>query len=188
MAVAKPGILKELSLFLGRLVLLAPVCLVLWWLIMPYYAWVLGEISVVVLRYLLRLPVESVTVEPSGFLNTETLLRFGWESRTREIAMCVLVTNIATFVALVLATPRGARLTLRRRLRTLALGTGILALGQEVYLILAFTFAGAVSQSPEFPTALAQVFITLPFPLWVVLAHWDRMELFLHPNACKRSN
>jgi hypothetical protein len=54
----------------------------------------------------------------------------------------------------------------------------VLVIGHALYIILAFAFAESISRSPAIPTALAQLFLTLPFLLWVLLAYWEKLATF----------
>ncbi|HEO71048.1 MAG TPA: hypothetical protein ENN80_07275, partial [Candidatus Hydrogenedentes bacterium] len=159
--------------FAVRFVVFAPLCLVLWWLVLPVYARILGAVSSAILEYIANVPIESYDVSNTGLtnekgiLNTGTRLTFLLDDGTPRTmpGLGSLVTNVAPFVALVLAT---STLTLLRRAKIIAIGLPVLFAAHVGFVLIAF-LAGA----SEFSTALAQLFITLPFLLWIVLAYWE---------------
>ena len=161
--------LRKALAFIARFALLAPVCLVLWWLALPVYARVLGTVAGLVLRIAPGLPIDGVAVKPDGILNTRTVLTL--TGINQGIAIGELTSNIAPFIALVLAT---GGLPMRRRLFGLLAGTAVLAACHLLFLTIAFAFAEPLARAPQLPTALGQLFITLPFLLWVVLVYWGR--------------
>lgn len=171
--------IRSVALFFVKFLGLAPICLVLWWSLLPYYAHGLAITCTAILEHASLEPIHGVNVVAQGKVNTETILAFTLDGRERSIAVGLLATNVAPYVALVLAT---AGIRLARRLCILALGTGILILGHGVYLLVAFLFAEAISESPDIPTAIAQLFLTLPFLLWIVLAYWDRVVAVFATN------
>jgi hypothetical protein len=155
-----------------RFIILAPVCLVLWLLVLPYYAWGLAYVSEIFLKYVLQYPIMDVTATAAGYLNTGTKITFELATVNRSMPdVGHLTTNLAPFVALVLATS-GLRLT--RRLKILAIGTPIILLSHALTVILRFT----AGRTP-LPTAIGFISITLPFLLWIVLAYWGKISSFL---------
>jgi hypothetical protein len=168
---------KGVLIFAAKFAVIAPVCLVCWWLLLPYYALVLGWVSGAILKYIANVPVDSVAVSntgisnPKGLLNTGSTLEYviGGVSRG-GFSVGYLVTNVAAFVALVLAT---AGLGITRRLRIVALGCAILAASHVGFILLAF-----LAGQSEFSTGIGQLLVTLPFVLWVTLAYWDQLTAY----------
>jgi hypothetical protein len=171
---------KAIVWFCVRFLLIAPICLILWWQALPVYVWSLGHIAGIVASPFLSSPVESVSVVRGGVLNTGATLNVVLGGHTKSMPIAELVSNSALFVALVLAT---GGMGLRRRLASLALGCAILSLGHGVYIALALVFADSMRHLVDVPTALAQLFITLPFLLWIVLAYWEHVVELITPNA-----
>ncbi len=158
-----------------KFIVLAPICLVLWLMALPYYAQVLGYSTAGIIRYTMNIPIESVAIthDGNGFLNTDIALtyRYGAHSPTMH-DLGLLVTNVAPFVALILAT---GGLGLWRRLRVLA--TGILILYAFHVLTIVLRFSPVYGRTPM-PTAVGFATITLPFLLWIVLAYWDKLTAY----------
>ena len=161
--------LRRVTLFALRLAFVTPIVLALWWLSMPAYAWVIGEIAALFLTFVGGYPIQHVVVHAAGLLNTDTTLGFDLGGRVPVTPVSWVITNVAVYAALVIAT-RG--LGWRRRLGALAGGVAILAVSHVSQIIVFFAFAKAIARNPQIPTAIAQIFITLPFLLWVVLAYW----------------
>lgn len=162
-----------------RFVVLAAVLTPLWWLFLPYYGFLLVQLSGTLLHVLFSLPIEAGRLQAQGVLNTESLLVFVLHGGERALPIALLVTNMAPFLALVLATPG---LALLRRLRILAIGAGILATGHLLFIILVFRFQDTLKAASEAPTAIIQFYLTLPFLLWIVLAYWDRITAYLNES------
>ncbi|MBN2310718.1 MAG: hypothetical protein JXR94_17225 [Candidatus Hydrogenedentes bacterium] len=160
---------SSVILFVLRFALLAPLCLALWWLILPWYASALGFATRLMLNRFIEHPIDHVAVETAGLLNTSSALAFGAAGHERRIAVGQLVSNMAPYIALVLAT-RGLRV--RRRIGALAVGAAVLIACHGLYLGLAYTWADSIAAHPQLPTALAQLFLTLPFLLWITLVYW----------------
>lgn len=155
-----------------RFLVLAPICLVLWLMILPAYTWLLGHVAFLVLKYIFQYPIEGVIVTKAGLLNTDTSLGYVMGLRTLTMQdIGHLVTNIAPYIALVLATPRVKWL---RRLRILGIGIGIIFVFHVATILLRF-LAGRTA----LPTAIGFIAITLPFLLWIVLAYWDKLLAYL---------
>ena len=161
--------MKAVALFCLRFLFIMPVCLVTWWLVLPWYAWCLGHIAEALLSAFSSMPVQEVRVVRAGILNTGTSLTFVLDHAKPSIQVAGVVSNLAPYVALVLAT---RSLPLRRRLAALAIGSGILWLGHQAYVTLALVFSSQIQAHPAAPRALGELFITLPFLLWIVLASW----------------
>ncbi len=160
--------LRRVTLFALRLALITPFVLALWWLSMPAYAWLVGQVAALLLKVAGGYPIEHVVVKAVGFLNTDTTLGFDLGDRTPTTPVSWVVTNVAVYVALVLAT---RRIDWKQRLRALAIGAAVLAATQVTHIVVFFHFAKAIARDPQIPTAIAQIFITLPFLLWIVLAY-----------------
>ena len=180
----KPARVKGVASFAARFVVFGPLYLVLWWLVLPAYARLLGLVTSAVLKYIANIPVESFGVSntgltnPSGILNTGTTLTFVVEGAPRTMpGLGSLVTNVAPFVALVLAT---SVLDIVRRAKIIGMGVPVLFVAHIAFIVVAF-MAGA----SEFSTAIAQLFITLPFLLWIVLAYWDKLASYFFENQDK---
>ncbi len=172
---AEQGLWKNALWLCLKFLVLAPACLVLWLLVLPGYAWVVGQVAGFLLEYVFRMPIDSMQVIKGGFLNTGTQLTFVMGPVTRWMSdLGDLVTNMAPFVALVLAT---SGLGVRRRLRILLIGLGIIFVSHVVTIVFRFT-AGKTA----LPTAVGLISITLPFLLWIVLAYWDKLAAFLAEN------
>jgi hypothetical protein len=174
---------RRLLWFALRVLLAIPVCLALWWLFLPAYAWVIGQIAALFLRFPAGYAIDGVTVVPDGILNTNTMLGFKLGNRNPSLPIAQLVSNIATYAALVIAT---SGITLKRRAAIAAIGFAILAAGHVAYLVLTFAFSNAMAQNPVVPTAIAQAFITLPFVLWIALAYWAQAD-WLKPQRERAS-
>ena len=159
---------RGIAAFFLKFAVLAPVCLVVWLYIIPTYTWALGHISGAFLKYVLRYPVTELKVEAGGFLNTGTQLSFAVGGRWLTMPdIGHLVTNVAPFVALVLAT---SGLSVFRRLRILGIGIGIIVVAHAATIVLRLSAGRTV-----LPTAVGFVAITLTFILWIVLAYWDKL-------------
>ncbi len=163
---------KSMAWLCVKFIVLAPICLVLWLLVLPKYTWLLGNASGLLLKYVFQYPIEGVEAPAAGFLNTGTSLVYvmGGHRLTME-DVGKLVTNIAPYLALVLAT---SGLGAWRRARVIAIGVAIIFVFHAATIILRFT-AGRTT----LPTAIGFIAITLPFLLWIVLAYWDKVMAYL---------
>lgn len=171
----KPLKARGIALFALKFLAFVGPCLMVWWLVLPYYARALGALTGIGLKYVLNVPVEGVEVnnaDPDAILNTGLQIIFLIKHRepARLPELAGLVTNIAPYVALVLATPG---LALARRVRIIGAGAGILAACHLVFMVMAYRVG-----MTEISMALAQLFITLPFLLWIVLAYRDEIGAF----------
>ncbi len=171
--VAKENRVRKLLWFLLKVLLAVPVCLAIWWTVLPAYAWAIGHMAALFLRYVAGYPIEGVTVERAGLLNTSTMLGFSLSGRNPSLPIAQLASNIATYAALILAT---GGIGLRRRAAIAGIGVAVLCAGHILYLILAFRFSGVMARNPVIPTAIAQAFITLPLVLWIALAYWSQAD------------
>ncbi|MCC6796614.1 MAG: hypothetical protein IT366_15945 [Candidatus Hydrogenedentes bacterium] len=161
--------LRRVTLFALRLMLITPVLLALWWLSMPLYARVIGECAAVVLR-VMGYPIERVVVNAHGFLNTDTTLGFALGGSVPTAPISWVVTNVAIYISLILAT---RRMKWNYRARALGIGLATLLAAHIAHVVVFFAFAPAIERNPQVPTAIAQILITLPFLLWIVLAYWN---------------
>lgn len=149
--------------FTAAILVIAP----LWWLAMPAYGWALLQLCGAFLKWILGVSIEAGRVEPSGVLNTGTALVYqigGVESR---LALARLVTNLAPFLALIIATPGRP---LRWRTTAALGGGGLLVVLHGAYIILALRLRDTIAIHPEAATALSQFMLTLPFLLWAAAA------------------
>lgn len=162
---------KGVVRFCLRFLVAAPLCLAVYWSILPGYAWCVGQASAAVLTTLGGFPIDGVIVERAGALNTQSVLRYTGEELSRSIPIGQLVTNTAPFIALVLAT---GGLGLVKRVWALVVGMVLLAGCHTAFLVFAFAFSQTISRSSQIPMALGQLVITLPFLLWIVLGFWKR--------------
>jgi len=177
---------RDALLLCIKFLILAPICLGIWWLLVPYYGWLLGQVSGQILILLgkpitaVRVEVQDVSLTPLTakavleriITNTHTALTFFEKDQPKTMPVAYMVTNMAPFVALVLAT---GGLGLRRRVKALVIGMLILALGHLFFAVILYAFAAALRDYPQLVMAAYAVFHTLPFLLWVVLAYWDRL-------------
>lgn len=156
----------------------------IWWqFLLPGYGWLLGKICGALASTLLGVPVDGSTILVDGLFNTHTTLEFAVGDRRPAMPIAQLVTNIPPYIALVLAT---AGIKLRRRLRILAYGCGILFAGHVLFLCTLLRFQDRLLEHPEIPVAFVQFFLTLPFMLWIVFAYWDRVVALLADNGKKK--
>ena len=165
--------LRPVLMFLLRFLVLLPFCLVLWWLLLPYYGMVQAFFVKIMLMHILGVVIETIEIVPEGILNTKTQFIIHARTVSRGISLGDLATNIAPYAALILAT---AQIPLRSRLRALAMGMGVLMLCHWTYIVLAFYFAKTIRSAPSLPATFAEVFLTLPFLLWAVFAYSERLS------------
>lgn len=156
--------------FTVRFLCLAPVCLVLWWYVLPAYAKILGFFSVVILRFMFFADIDSFRVVPLGILHTSTLLQFNTGAHELPFPIGQLATNLAPFIALMLSTPK---IKLRKRILAICIGSLTLVFSHLLYIVLAFQFSQLVRTQPYVSHVIAPVFLTLPFLLWIVLFQTD---------------
>jgi hypothetical protein len=172
---AAPITTRTVLAFSAKFLVLAPLCLVGWLYIMPAYASFLANVTGWILKHVFGEPIETmeaVNLDPGSFLNTGMGLAFGRTGLPQRAMpdLGKLITNIAPYVALVLAT---AGLGIVRRLKVLVIGVGIIILGHIVMVVILFG-----SHKAALPKAVGFVAITLPFLLWIVLAFWDKVTAY----------
>ena len=147
-----------------------------WFSLLPYYAEALMQVSGGILVSVFGFPIDSGHIIAKGLLNTESQLVFISQGRETKQSIGVLVTNVAPYLALVLAT---GGLSWLRRIWVLLLGSAILISGHILFLVLALRFGRFAAANPEIPTAVAQFYLTLPFLLWIVLAYWNKIAGYM---------
>jgi hypothetical protein len=151
------------------LLVLAP----LWWLCLPAYGWLLVQGCGTVLKWGLGMPILAGHVDVRGILNTESLLTFYVGDREQHMKIALLVTNLPPFLALVIATPA---IAWKRRVTVAATGALLLLASHGIYVVLALRFGELLAANSDVATAISQLFLTLPFALWIALAYWQRDE------------
>lgn len=200
---------RSVLLFCVKFLFLAPLCLLLWWLILPAYTWLLGQLTGMVLKYLFHEPILAVRVLEGGGVsagtdlshgafvawivgvlktavsNTGTILAFLVGEQVRSFPVGMLATNIAPFAALILST---GGLGLIRRLKALGIGLAILVAGHVLYIPFAFVVSSKGGTASEIPNTLGEFFITLPFLLWIVLAYSRSIMSFLDSGTSRRKD
>lgn len=163
----------RIALFCLRFLGLLIPGLLLWVVVLPLYARGIALAGTPVLSIVFRVPVEAVSVQQGGKWNGATVLTYTVNGQHFPMDVAGALSNLPPFVALVLAT---TGLTLRRRLRALRAGVGILAATHWTYIVLAMAFSEAIRKWPAVPTALAQLFITLPLLLWIALTYEELLR------------
>lgn len=181
--------IRAVAVFCLKFLVFVTCLTVLWWLTLPYYGYMLVQVTGGVLKNLLGVPLEAGYIEAKGMLNTESNLVFIIPPYAPAMAIALLITNLPPYIALVLAT---SGLALWKRIRILLYGSGILALGHALFIVLlalvflqaqkpggAETFIGSLAYSKELPTAIIQFYLTMPFLLWIIFAYWERLMGYL---------
>jgi exosortase/archaeosortase family protein len=181
--------IRTVAAFCLKFIVFVTVLTVFWWLLLPYYGYVLIQLTGGTLKYLLGVPLEAGYIQAQGMLNTESTLVFHIPPYAPTMPIALLITNLPPYVALVLAT---AGLAIWKRIRILAYGSGILAFGHALFIVLLAmifleaqkpggeeTFIGSLATAKELPTAIIQFYLTMPFLLWIVFAYWDRLMGYL---------
>jgi len=158
-----------------KFLVLAPICLVIWLELLPAYTWCLGQTTGFFMKHVLDMPIDKIVVAKDGFLNTQTTLTFVIDERLRTSQLGKLVTNVAPFLALVLAT---SALGIWRRLRAIVIGVLILFFSHALTIVLIF----AMGRS-SLPYAVGLISITLPFLLWIVLAYWEKLTVYFSDDV-----
>lgn len=164
--------IRATLLFCAGLMAAMPLFLVLWGYLLPAYGALLGHVTGALISVFQGTTVADVVVEPHGLFNTQTVLAFVIPGHTPRLNIGALVFNIPPFLALMLLSPG---LPLRRRFWSTVVGVVILCVGHTLYIALAFRYASAIAKAPEIPTALGELFLTLPFLLWIILGYGDRL-------------
>ncbi len=168
-------------LFCLKFVIFVSVLVILWWwLLLPHYAQFLLQCSGVILKYLLKMPIESGFIAVDGVLHTKTVLGFVVNGHKPAMPVALLVTNLPPYISLVLAT---SGLTVKKRLLIMVYGCSILCFFHVAFIVLAMRFSGIMNAGSEIPTAVVQFFLTLPFMLWIVFAYWNKLTDFIGDSA-----
>ncbi len=168
----KPS-LRAALLFSGALIVTMPLWLVLWGYLLPGYSRMLGVVTGTVLSGIVGVPLEGVHVDAHGLFNTRTALVFELAQRSPQLNVGALVFNVPPFLALMSLSPG---LAWRRRIRATLIGLGIIMTGHVAYVVMAFRFASTIAASPEIPTVLGELFLTLPVLLWIVLGYAEAVS------------
>lgn len=172
---------SSLGLFVVKFLVGIVVLVAIWWqLALPVYGALLGNVSGLIARVLLGVPVENSFLIAQGLFNTDSLLQFAIGEHRPAMPIALLITNLPPFVALVLATPK---IAWRRRARILAIGCGILVAGHIAYIAVLLRFQESLKLHPQIPVAVTQFFLTLPFLLWITLAYWGRISALLNEKG-----
>jgi len=176
-----PSLGRATLLLCLKFAVLAPICLVVWLWLLPAYTWLLGQATGLVLRVVLRVPIETVVVTRDGFLNTGTALAYaltnGHQPTMHDVGK--LVTNVAPFIALVLST---SGLGLWRRVKVAVLGFVIIFLFHGLTIVLRFVSTGS---KLALPNTIGFIAVTLPFLLWIVLAYWDKLVVYFNDQGAR---
>lgn len=175
---AANGRIRKILLFCVRFLVFVIVLTMLWWWLLPYYGYVLMQVSGGILKYLVGVPILAgrIVVPENSLLNTGTMMVFTLPQGEPGLPIAKLVTNMGPFLALVLATPA---MRLARRLAVLALGAGILIAGHVIFIVTVLPLQDRLKAASEIPIAIIEFYLTLPFLLWIVLAYWDRIVNYL---------
>ncbi|MBI2424061.1 MAG: hypothetical protein HYV27_14620 [Candidatus Hydrogenedentes bacterium] len=164
--------IRDLFLFCAKfLVLVAPLT-ALWWWLLPHYGWLLIQAGGGILRFVLGVPILAGRIDPAGILNTASVMIFDVAGEEVKAKITVVITNVPVYWALIFATPQ---ILPRRRALILLGGSALLVAGHIAFIVYAIRFGSAVGAASQIPTAVVQVFITLPFLLWIILAYWDKL-------------
>jgi hypothetical protein len=169
----RPFPLRMLMAFGAKFSLALLVLAPLWWLCLPGYGWLLVQGCGAVLKWGLGMPILAGHVDVRGILNTESLLTFYVGDREQHMKFALLVTNLPPFLALVIATPA---LGWKRGIAISAAGAAILLAGHALYVVVALRFGNFLAANSEVATAISQLFLTLPFALWIAMAYWKKDE------------
>ena len=168
---------RSAAVLTGKFIVLAPICMVVWLLVLPVYAHILAYAGGSIFRYGYGLNVMAIRVDAGGFLNTDTSITYTIMTTEKTLPQLgKLVGNVAPFVALVLATPR---LKLRRRLRIIGIGTLLIFISHLATVVIRLIGRGPVMGQTPLTTTIGFVSITLPFLLWIVLAYWGQLMALL---------
>ena len=143
--------MKRTLIFFVRFLIAAPICLVLGWLLSPPYIWVVGQCAGSIWRFLLHAPVEAMHVKSQGILNTGSLLVYVVSGHERELPIVPLVTNLPSYIALVMAT---VGLTIKRRLVITGLGSANLFVSHIVYVVNVASYGPFLEKWPQVPEML----------------------------------
>lgn len=157
---------RTLGKFTIRAVFIGPIAWVLWWNTLPGYAWTIGQLSGITINALSSETIVALRTftEPYHYFNTGTSIIFETSTNEFPFAIVPLIAGVPAFTVLMLSTPG---LAMKRRLISICAGIAALLAGQIAFISSAFIFREAMGSSPEIPTALGLLLMTLPFPLWI---------------------
>lgn len=172
--------LRSTFFLLLRFVLIVPFITMGWWLVLPYYSHVLLQSAGSLLRFVLQVPIESGSIIVDGIFNTGSQLIFKISGEIVLMDLALLTTNLAPYVALVLAT---GQIKTKRRMGILGLGSGIIVathiLSTTLFFYLIYSHiddtAYLEAGTPPFYITLTQFMLTLPFLLWIIFAIWPQL-------------
>ena len=170
---------RSATILAVKFCLLAPICLVAWLYILPFYAEILAYAAALVFRHVLGYERVAVGVEAAGFLNTRSALQVSFSYNDVTMPnLGHLVANVAPFAALIFATPQ---LKLWRRLLALFGGVSIIFVTHVATLALRLSARDVVFGTGRTPlsTTIGFFSVTLPFLLWIVLAYWGHLSCLL---------
>ncbi len=169
---------KTVLVFALKFVVVAPFVWLIWWWILPQYAWVIGQLAGTLISVAGTNPIEAMRVETGEalVLNAKTMLVYTYQGRDLPFDIASLVSNLPPLIILVLATPA---IKLRRAIRAILIGIPIIALGHVGFITSAFLLQDQISKAPEIPTGIGYVLLTLPFVLWIVLVHWETVSDYM---------
>lgn len=175
--------LGGLLFFVVRFLVLAVVLVIGWWAVVPYYGWVIAQISGSIAHFALGMKIFAVgyILEPDTVLNTGTRIFFQVPAPDKpyaqlEMPVALLVTNLAPYVALVLAS---AGITLRRRVIVLLYGGAIIVSGHILFITILLRFQDALKQHSEIATSTIQLFLVMPVILWVWFVYSEKIGAYL---------
>jgi len=165
-----------------------------WLQLMPYYGWLLMQLTGGILMNLFGVPIEpGRKVEASGFLNftsTFTLVMHGGHMPASNFTQ--VAANLAPFLALVLAT---GKLRFVRRVLILLGGSLFLLcchVGMMTYIFYqahrAFTTGAMDNYAADIGQVAVQFMVMLPFLLWLVLAYWEKLAVYLGDGTTPRED
>lgn len=170
--------MKAALLFIAKFAVAAPVCLLLWWGGIPEsyggamggYVWVVGQAAGELLVSLFGASITALDIATDGVLNSRSSLTYSLANgHSVTLPIEPLVTNLPSYIALTAST---AGLGWKRFGAITASGSLILFATHIVYVTMVFKFGAWLTQWPQLP----EILITLPFLLWIVLAHWRHIR------------
>ena len=155
--------------------IILPLLALWWWKLLPPYIEALGQLAGGLINALAGSPIQSMEVEtnPDGVLTTDTILIYYINDRPGSIEIAKMANSLPPYIGLVLAT---AGIRILRKLVILAAGSLLIFGGHVAWVVTTYLFRVRFAESPEFPTALGQFWMTVPFILWIALAYWDKIK------------
>ena len=170
--------IKTVSVFALKFAFIAPIVWLVWWWLLPQYAWCIGQMSGGLILHIGQLPIEAMRIESSEsqFLNAGTVLVYTSDSIDRPFDIASLVSNLPPLLILVWSTPN---IKLRLGLKAMLIGIPVITLGHIAFVAAAFIFQNEIQNAPEIPTGIGYVLLALPFVLWILLVHWQTVAQHL---------